>query len=60
MSAFATIVGRELRLALRQAGDSAVIVLFFVLAAVLFPFGLGPEPNLLARMAPSASLSENQ
>ncbi len=52
MSAFAIIVGRELRLALRQSGDSAVIVMFFVLAAVLFPFGLGPEPNLLARMAP--------
>ncbi len=52
MSAFAIIVGRELRLALRQSGDSAVVVMFFVLAAVLFPFGLGPEPNLLARMAP--------
>jgi len=51
VSAFGIIVARELRLALRQAGDSAVIVLFFVLAAVLFPFGLGPEPNLLARMA---------
>jgi heme exporter protein B len=46
------VVRRELRLALRQAGDSAVIVLFFVLAATLFPFGVGPEPNLLARMAP--------
>jgi len=52
MSAFAIIVGRELRLALRQSGDSAVVVMFFVLAAVLFPFGLGPEPSLLARMAP--------
>ncbi len=29
-----------------------VIVLFFVLAAVLFPFGVGPEPNILTRMAP--------
>ncbi|MEE8334102.1 MAG: heme exporter protein CcmB [Alphaproteobacteria bacterium] len=52
MNAFTIIVGRELRLALRQSGDSAIIVMFFVLAAVLFPFGLGPEPNLLARMAP--------
>ncbi len=51
MTGFAVIVERELRLALRQSGDSALIVMFFVLAAVLFPFGLGPEPNLLARMA---------
>jgi heme exporter protein B len=26
--------------------------MFFVLTAMLFPFGLGPEPNLLARIAP--------
>jgi len=46
------VIKRELRLALRQAGDSAVIVMFFVLAAILFPFGIGPEPNMLARIAP--------
>ncbi len=51
MNGFARIVRRELGLALRQAGDSVVIVLFFVLAAVLFPFGIGPEPNILSRMA---------
>lgn len=52
MTRLALVVRRELRLALRQAGDSTVIVLFFVLAAILFPFGVGPEPNMLARMAP--------
>jgi len=52
MSRFALIVRRELRLALRQAGDSAVIVMFFVLATVLFPFGVGTEPGILARIAP--------
>lgn len=46
------VIRRELRLALRQAGDSAVIVMFFVLAAILFPFGIGPEPNTLERIAP--------
>ena len=46
------VIQRELHLAVRQAGDSAVIVMFFVLAAILFPFGIGPEPNLLARIAP--------
>lgn len=52
MTGLFLIVRRELQLALRQAGDSAIIVLFFVLAAVLFPFGVGPDPNMLARMAP--------
>ncbi|MEE8187918.1 MAG: heme exporter protein CcmB [Kiloniellales bacterium] len=52
MSAFWTLVGRELRLALRQRADAVLVVLFFVLVAAIFPFGVGPEPNLLARMAP--------
>lgn len=51
MNGFVRFVRRELNLALRQAGDSVVIVLFFILAAVLFPFGIGPEPNILSRMA---------
>lgn len=51
MNAFRAIVLRDLRLALRQGGDAAAVVLFFVLAASLFPFGVGPEPNLLARVA---------
>jgi heme exporter protein B len=46
------IIRRELRLAVRQLGDSTVIVMFFVLASILFPFGIGPEPNTLARIAP--------
>ena len=52
MSALAGIVARDLRLALRQRADALMVVLFFVLTASLFPFGLGPEPNLLARIAP--------
>jgi heme exporter protein B len=51
-SPFAALVARDLRLALRQRGDALTVVLFFVLTAALFPFGLGPEPNLLARIAP--------
>lgn len=52
MSAFFGLVWRDLRLALRQRADASLAVLFFVLTAALFPFGVGPEPNLLARMAP--------
>nr|WP_274390077.1 heme exporter protein CcmB [Azospirillum doebereinerae] len=45
------MVGRDLRLALRQGGDATIAVMFFVLCVVLFPFGVGPEPNILARIA---------
>src|SRR5690349_4201133 len=51
MAAFLLLVRRELRLALRQGGDAAMVVAFFVLAVVLFPFGVGPEPQVLARIA---------
>ncbi len=49
---FAHIVRRDLHLAMRQGMDSAMVVVFFVLAVVLFPFGVGPETNILARIAP--------
>ena len=52
MSGFVVILRRDLRLALRQGSDVAVAVLFFVLTVILFPFGVGPEPNLLSRMGP--------
>ena len=51
MTAFGLLVQRDLRLALRQGGDAAMVVGFFVLATILFPFGVGPEPQLLARIA---------
>lgn len=51
MSAFRLLILRDLRLALRQGGDAAMVVGFFVLTIVLFPFGVGPEPQLLARIA---------
>ncbi len=52
MSAFARLVARDLRLALRQRADAGMVVLFFVLTASMFPFAVGPESNLLARLAP--------
>lgn len=50
MKAFLAILRRDLHLAFRQGMDSVMVVAFFVLAVVLFPFGVGPEPNLLARI----------
>lgn len=51
MSVFTTVLARDLRLALRQSADSLTVVAFFALATVLFPFGVGPEANVLARIA---------
>jgi heme exporter protein B len=51
MRPFLLLVRRDVRLALRQGGDAAMVIGFFVLGAVLFPFGVGPEPQLLSRIA---------
>lgn len=51
MRRFLLLIHRELRLALRQSSDTALVLVFFVLASILFPFGVGPEPNVLARIA---------
>lgn len=51
MNGFAALLTRDLRLAFRQGGDVANVVAFFALAVILFPFGVGPDPDLLARIA---------
>jgi len=51
VSGFGAIVGRELRLATRRGGEAALTLGFFVIAIALFPFGVGPEPALLGRIA---------
>ncbi len=52
MRAFWAIVKRDLRVAFRTGGGGALGVAFFVIAASLVPFGVGPLPELLARIAP--------
>ncbi|HEV2098613.1 MAG TPA: heme exporter protein CcmB [Stellaceae bacterium] len=51
MAAFLSVFRRDLRLALRQGGDTALVLGFFVLVVILFPFGVGPEPEVLERIA---------
>ena len=51
MIRFFEVVRRDLRLALRQGSDSLMVVTFFVLTVVLFPFGIGPEAGILERVA---------
>ena len=50
--AFGAIAGRDLRLALRLGSDTAMVLVFFVLTVILFPFGIGPSPATLAKIAP--------
>ena len=52
MSAFGSILKRDLRLAVRQSAESFTVVAFFAIATALFPLGIGPEVNILARIAP--------
>lgn len=51
LSGALTIIHREVRLSIRQGLDSLMAVVFFVLACVLFPLGVGPEPQTLSRIA---------
>jgi len=51
MSGFVALLVRDLRLVWRRPGDVMVVLAFFVVATVLFPLGIGPEINLLMRIA---------
>jgi len=50
-AACAVLLRRDLVLAWRRRGDIAMPVLYALIVATLFPFALGPEPALLARIA---------
>lgn len=56
-AAMIPLLVRELRLAIRHPADTLAAVMFFVLVAALFPFGVGPSPELLARLAPGVLLA---
>jgi heme exporter protein B len=51
MSAAFALLRRDLSLGLRNVGETLTVLAFFVIAATLFPFGIGPEPQILARVA---------
>jgi heme exporter protein B len=57
VNAFFAVLRRDLVLAYRQGIDGWVVVLFFLVAGILFPFAIGPEPNALARVATGVVLS---
>lgn len=52
MSAFVALVLRDLRLALREGGAISTALGFYLIVISLLPLGLGPDLNLLSRIAP--------
>lgn len=46
------VVRRELQLAFRSGAEIVNPLWFFLIVITLFPLGVGPEPQLLARIAP--------
>ena len=49
---FTAIYKKDLTIAFRQRSDFVNPLLFFVIVISLFPLAVGPEPQLLARIAP--------
>ena len=46
------VIGRDLKLAMRRQADIVSALFFFVIVVSLFPLGIGPEPDLLRKLAP--------
>jgi heme exporter protein B len=53
MSAFRTLLARDLRLALRDGGSLGTALGFYLVVVALLPLGLGPDQQLLGRIAPA-------
>lgn len=52
MSPFLSLIKRDLTLALRDGGALGTALGFYLIVVTLLPLGLGPDLNLLARIAP--------
>lgn len=52
LTALGVLIRRDLLLALRRRAQILNPLVFFVIVVTLFPLGLGPEPNLLQKLAP--------
>jgi heme exporter protein B len=52
MSGFTSIMRREMRLAFAAGGEVLTLLLFFVIVGAIVPFAVGPDKELLSRIAP--------
>ena len=51
-TAFLGVLRRDLQIAIRKRSELLNPILFFIMVVSLFPLGIGPEPRLLAEIAP--------
>jgi heme exporter protein B len=51
-SVITAVVARDLKLAMRRQADIVSALFFFIIVVSLFPLGIGPEPDLLRKLAP--------
>lgn len=47
-----SVIARDLQLAMRRQADIVSALFFFVIVVSLFPLGIGPETDLLRKLAP--------
>ena len=52
MKAFLALILRDLRLARREGGAFVTALGFYLIVVAILPLGLGPDLNLLSRIAP--------
>jgi heme exporter protein B len=52
MSRFLVLLGRDLKLAVREGGALGTALGFYLVVVAMLPLGLGPDLNLLTRIAP--------
>ncbi|HEY6702157.1 MAG TPA: heme exporter protein CcmB [Pseudolabrys sp.] len=53
MSSFTSLLGRDMRLAVRVGGGALMGALFFLVVVSMIPFAIGPDLALLARIGPA-------
>lgn len=53
MNAFAALVRRDMRIAVRVGGGALMGALFFLIVVVMAPFAVGPDLKLLALIGPA-------
>jgi heme exporter protein B len=53
MTAFAALLVRDMRIAVRVGGGALMGALFFLIVVTMMPFALGPDLKLLARLGPA-------
>lgn len=53
MTAFSSLLLRDMRLAVRVGGGALIGVLFFLIVVTLVPFAVGPDLALLGRIGPA-------